>query len=42
MSYYMIDRQTDASHPCILCGGEIYGNYDVCQKCQERMQEDEE
>ena len=42
MSYYMIDRQTDASHPCILCGGEIYGDYDVCQKCQNRMKEDDE
>lgn len=42
MSYYMIDRQTDASHPCILCGGEIYGDYDVCQRCQERIKEDDE
>jgi hypothetical protein len=39
MSYYMIDRQTDPSHPCILFGGEIYGDYDVCQRCQERMKE---
>ena len=39
MSYYMLDRQTDSSHPCILCGGEIYGDYDVCQICQERMKE---
>ncbi len=40
MSRYMIDPQTDPSHPCILCGGEIYGDYDVCQRCQERMTED--
>ena len=42
MSYYMIDRQTDPSHPCILGGGEIYGDYDVCQRCQERLKEDDE
>lgn len=42
MSYYMIDRQTDPSHACIICGREIYGDYDVCQRCQERMKEDEE
>jgi predicted nucleic acid-binding Zn ribbon protein len=42
MSYYMIDRQTDDSHPCFVCGREIYGDYDVCQKCQERMKEDKE
>jgi predicted nucleic acid-binding Zn ribbon protein len=42
MSYYMIDRQCDPSHPCIICGREIYGDYDVCQRCQERMKEDDE
>ena len=40
MSYYMIDRQTDPSHPCIICGREIYGDYDVCERCQERLAED--
>lgn len=42
MSYYMIDRQCDPSHPCVICGREIYGDYDVCQRCQERMIDDEE
>ncbi len=42
MYYFVYDPQTALSHPCFVCGREIYGDYDICERCQERMREDEE
>ena len=35
------DIQTEIGHACAICGCEMYGEKDICQRCLDRMTEDE-
>lgn len=41
MYYYMHDSQTEKGHYCENCGREFFGEGDYCQRCLERMQNED-
>lgn len=36
------DPQADAGHYCAVCGREMFGAEDICQKCKDRMSIDDD
>lgn len=42
MYWYGRDPQLDVGHPCAICGCEMFGENEICQRCQDRMMDNEE
>ncbi len=41
MYAYMHDPQTERGHFCEECGCEFFGEGDICQRCADRMAEED-
>lgn len=41
MYAYMHDPQNEVGHTCAICGCEMVGDKDICQRCADRMTEDD-
>lgn len=36
------DPQTEDGHYCAICGREMFGSNEVCEKCLNRLNDDDE